>query len=182
MAWHEFIITEVLPPCSIAFFKTKYPKEDKTNELDIGPLFPLFFECLQKTYAKETGKPISETAANLWMGPARYHLPPTTRWICKIELANGELLRDTIEVWMAVNDRVVLDGYANVKNWAGGTFASVESTFDTSIDDSLKGLRRLLDHHELTAIGKTVFVENFQATNHGGWDRYRVMIEIDKGK
>ncbi len=80
---------------------------------------------------------------------------------------------------MAVSERVVLGDYNDVKNWSGGLYASVESCFDTAVAESWAGLQRLLAHHGLTAIGKEVLVENFQATNHGGWDHYRVMVEVD---
>jgi hypothetical protein len=179
MAWHEFIIVERLPACRIAYFESTYPSKDVTNEVEIGPLFPLFFASMQRTYAKENGQPGTEEAAKLWMGPARYHLPPTTRWICRLALANGQPGRGSVEVWMAVSERVVLGEYANVRNWAGGLYASVESGFDTTVAETWTGLQRLLVHYGLTAIGQEVLVENFQATNHGGWDRYRVMVEIN---
>lgn len=179
MAWHEFVTVEQIPACRIAFWGTKYPPKDVTNEIDIGPLFPLFFESAKQTYAKETGRPSTEEAVKLWMGPSRYHLPPTTRWICRLELSAGEPSKDVAEVWMAVSERVVLGDFATVKNWSGGLYASVESCFDTAVADSWAGLRRLLAHHGLTAIGKEVLVENIQATNHGGWDRYRVMVAVD---
>lgn len=179
MAWHEFITVEQIPPCRVAFFRAKYPPKDITNEVDIGPLFPLFFASAQRTYAKETGRPSTEEAVKLWMGPSRYHLPPTTRWICRLELSAGEPSKDLVEVWMAVSERVALGDYDDVKSWPGGLYASVESGFDTTVAESWAGLQRLLAHHRLTAIGKEVLVENFQATNHGGWDRYRVMVEVD---
>ncbi len=179
MEWHEFIVAERVPACRVAFFEAKYPAKDVTNEVDIGPLFPLFNASAQRTYAKETGKASTDEAVKLWMGPARYHLPPTTRWICKCELEDGSPNRKSLEVWMAVSERVALGEYAHVKNWDGGLYASVESDFSTTVSESWKGLQRLLVHHGLTAMGTCAFVENFQATNHGGWDRYRVMIEID---
>lgn len=180
MSSHEFAIVERLPGCRIAVFPTEYPAKDVTNEIEIGPLFPLFFASMKRTYEKETGKTATDEAAMLWMGPARFHLPPTMRWICRLGPENSSPSGRTAEMWMAVSDRVVLGEYANVKKWNGGLFASVESYFNTPVTETWKGLQRLLTHHGLKAIGKEVLVENFQAINHGGWDRYRVMVEIDE--
>ena len=179
MASHEFIVAERIPACRVAFWGAKYPPQDVTNEVDIGPLFPLFNASAQRTYEKETGQPSTEEAVRLWMGPSRYHLLPTTRWICRLDLSAGGPNRELVEVWMAISERVVLGEYAEVKNWRGGLFASVESGFDTTVAESWAGLQRLLAHHGLTSVGKEVLVENFQATNHGGWERYRVIVEVD---
>lgn len=179
MAWHEFIIVEKLPACRTAVFETEYPASDVTCAIDIGPLFPLFLESAQRTHEKETGRPVAEEEVRLWMGPTRFHLPPTMRWICRVDLTPNGPAKERVEVWMAVSDRVVLGAYENVREWAGGLFASVESSFDTTVAETWQGLTRLLAEHRLTTIGREVLVENFQATNHGGWDRYRVMIEVD---
>ena len=180
MAWHEFIIVEQLPACRVAFFVTQYPAKDVTNEVEIGPLFPLFHESAKRTFEKETGRPLGADDIKRWMGPTRYHLPPTTRWLCRLGLTGGVPARDSVEVWMAVSERVVLGEYADIKHWPGGLYASAESGFDTTVTETWAGLQKLLVHHGLTARGNEVWVENFQATNHGGWDRYRVMVEVDR--
>ena len=179
MPLHEFIIVERLPKCRVAFYKSQYPSSNVTNAIDIGPLFPLFFRSAQKTCQKETGRIENEESIKLWMGPTRFHLPPTIRWICKLELKDGQPSQESLEVWMAVSDRVVLGEHADTKTWTGGVYASVESGFNTTVSQSWVGLQKLLVRHGLAAIGQEVLVENFQATNHGGWDRYRIMIEID---
>jgi len=178
MATHEFVVVERLPACRIAVHESRLPAEGVTNKIDIGPLFPLFFASAQRTYTKETGQASTDDAVKLWMGPARYHLPPTIRWICRLPLVDGSPDGEQAEAWMAVSQRVVLAVYENVRDWAGGLYASAESRFDTTVADTWAALQRLLAHHDLTAVGAELLVENFQATNHGGWDRYRVMVEI----
>jgi len=81
---------------------------------------------------------------------------------------------------MAASDRVKLGKYENIRDWAGGCFASFESGFQKTIFESWQELVHLLNQHDLTYINQAVYVENFQATNHGGWDRYRIMVEIDE--
>ena len=81
---------------------------------------------------------------------------------------------------MAASDRVKLGKYENIRDWAGGCFASFESGFQKTIFESWQELVHLLNQHDLTYINQAVYVENFQATNHGGWDQYRIMVEIDE--
>lgn len=71
MAKHEFIIVEKLLPHRVAFHETKYPEQNITNKIDIGPLFPPFSESMNRMYAKETGNLVVVEAAQLWMGKIR---------------------------------------------------------------------------------------------------------------
>jgi hypothetical protein len=182
MPAYDFIIVEMLPPCNVAFFGTEYPGDDKTDTANIGPLFDLFCSSSRKTCAGETGRETTQEETDKWMGPTRFHLPPTIRWMCHLDMKDGRPSRDSLEMWMMYSDRVVLSDYAHTKAFPGGCFASLELGFDKTVTEAWDALELLLKKHELTAIGDSAYIQNMQAINHGGWDRFRAMVEVDESQ
>ena len=176
---HEWITVEFIEQSMVAYYESQYPVDDITNKVDIGPLFELFSNSGIKTCAEETGVKATREDMNLWMGPTRFHLPPTIRWICQLDLENNLIKKDSLEMWMVYSNRVHLANYSKVRKWAGGYYAFIESGFDCTVSTSWLKLNELLENHKITAIGGSVLIENMQAISHGGWDRYRIMIEVD---